>query len=53
MVQLWREVRVETLLATRNIHKEEAGGFKHNGRTQEAIDKFSSPNRPKPLGRPQ
>src|ERR1700733_852328 len=42
MVQLWREVRVETLLATRNIHKKEPGSLKHNGRTQEAIDKFQS-----------
>src|ERR1700733_2470749 len=42
MVQLWREVRVETLLATRNIHKKEPGSFKHNGRTKEAIDKFQS-----------
>src|SRR5271154_2029040 len=42
MVQLWREVRVETLLSTRNIHKKEPGSFKHNRRTQEAIDKFQS-----------
>src|SRR5271167_2362503 len=42
MVQLWREVRVETLLAARNIHKIEPGSSEHNGRTQGAIDKFQS-----------
>ncbi len=42
MVQFWREVRVEALLSTRHIHKKESGSFKHNGRTQEAINKFQS-----------
>ena len=31
MMQLGREVRVETLLSTRHIHKKEPGSFEHMG----------------------
>lgn len=40
MMQLGREVRVETLLSTRHIHKKEPGSFEHDGRTQKAVDEF-------------
>src|ERR1700693_5418058 len=46
MLQLGREVRVETLLSTRHIHKKEPGSFEHDSRTQKAVNEFQPKTNP-------